>query len=79
MQAVGIGGKPDGGAQNLIIEQPPAPASADVKNADAQAAADQRRKRSAAAGGRSGTVKTGPQGLGEVSADNQQTKTLLGY
>lgn len=48
-------------------------------SADPQRAADAQRKRAAAAGGRADTIKTGPQGLGEVGDENRSQKTLLGY
>lgn len=44
-----------------------------------QASADRQRKRSQGAGGRAETIKTGPQGLGEISDDNLSSKSLLGY
>jgi hypothetical protein len=52
------------------------PAAATKK---AEGAADQQRKRSAAAGATGSTILTGPGGLGQVSADQQGRKNLLGY
>jgi hypothetical protein len=50
------------------------PAAATKK---AEGAADQQRKRSAAAGATGSTILTGPGGLGQVSADQQGRKNLL--
>jgi hypothetical protein len=52
-----------------LIEQPPNPADL----------VDPKRKKVAAATGRSDTILTGPKGLGEVGSENLQSKTLLGY
>lgn len=52
-----------------LIEQPPNPA--DI--------VDPKRKKQAAATGRSDTIQTGAKGLGEVPGENLQAKTLLGY
>jgi hypothetical protein len=61
----------------MIMEMPQAPGS--VANPDAQKAGAQQRKRTAGAQGRSDTIKTGPGGLGEVSPQNTEAKSLLGY
>lgn len=63
---------------NLVVEQPPKPADA-APGADSAAAANQQRKRNAGAVGVSDTIKTGPNGLGEVGAQNVAPKTVLGY
>lgn len=73
MKAIGI--TPDTKAPNLVVEQPPKPASAIAP----EGARDQERKRIAAAGGRSDTIKTGAKGLGELGQQNKEQKTLLGY
>jgi hypothetical protein len=62
----------------MLMEQPPKP-DANANKQAAAGAADQQRKRAAASGGRSDTLKTGPQGLGEVGSQNLEQKQLLGY
>lgn len=64
-----------GNSPNLVVEQPPAPAGANLP----EGAADQQRKKASAAMGRSDTIATGPQGLGQISGENTAPKTLLGY
>lgn len=60
--------------------QPPAsPQAPGMDNARAGQAGAQQRKRAQQGQGRSDTVKTGPSGLGEIGAENQERKTLLGY
>ncbi len=66
------------------VDQPNAPpASPTQKPVEtakaATGAADQQKKRAAAAVGRSDTILTGPQGLGSLGSDQQQVKSLLGY
>lgn len=63
-------------AKTLLIEQQ----NLDKAQQDrATAASTQARKRVAGADGRASTIKTGPQGLGDVNPANAQSKTLLGY
>ena len=57
---------------------PPAQKPAAVTKS-ATGAAEQQKKRAAGAIGRSDTILTGPQGLGELGGENQQVKSLLGY
>lgn len=66
------------------VQSPGSPAPApttDPKEAKdaSEAASAQARKRAQAAGGRSDTILTGSQGLGEIGAENTQKSTLLGY
>ncbi len=53
---------------------PPEPETADQEQIKAQ-----QKKRTASAQGRSSTIQTGSQGLGEVGQQNLQSKSLLGY
>lgn len=63
------------GSPNLVVEQPPAPAGATLP----EGAGEQMKKKAAGAMGRSDTIATGPQGLGQIGAENTAPKTLLGY
>lgn len=72
-EMVGLG--PKQASPNLVVEQPPAPAGA----VQPEGAARQQQKQAAAAMGRSDTIATGPQGLGQIGAENTAPKTLLGY
>lgn len=57
-----------------------APGSMMIENQDqARQAAERSRKRSQGASGRADTIKTGPQGLGEIGDENVESKSLLGY
>ena len=63
-----------GNSPNLVVEQPLA-----GRRESPEGAADQQRKKASAAMGRSDTIATGPQGLGQISGENTAPKTLLGY
>lgn len=59
-------------------EQIPTRQDTEAKQPDLTGLTAQQRRRLQAAG-RSGTVKTGPRGLGEVTQGNVRTKNLIGY
>lgn len=58
-------------------EMPQAPTAASITGLDKTSA--QQKKRAQAGQGRSDTVVSGPQGLGEVAPQNMDRKSLLGY
>lgn len=83
-----IGGALAGAVFNKMMAPKPttpaAPPAAPTTDPAAQKkasdeAASQARKRAQAAGGRSDTMLTGSQGLGEIGGENTQKTTLLGY
>lgn len=71
-----VAGKSGSKTPSFNIEQPPAPADATPKPADAAATA---KKKVSGAQGIQDTILTGPQGLGGISTANAPVKTLLGY
>ena len=85
---IAVGAALAGGAlaSKMLSPDIPAATAPDMPKADdagkkkaADAAGNQARMRAQAAGGRSDTILTGSQGLGEIGSQNLQKTTLLGY
>lgn len=86
----GVGEQIVGGAVGSLLgvqkpQTPAGPALANVKpptspaGSAAKVAGLQQLKRTVGAQGRGSTIKTGPQGLGDIPSQNTAPKSLLGY